>query len=148
VAKGFAQRPGIVNETFAPTELSSLHTLYAIGALEDLHIDLIDITTAFLNGDVDFDIYVDQPDGFQQGDLVCKLKRSLYGLKQAPRLWYKKLDELFASLGFIHTHSDHSLFIYQHKDTKVCILVYVDDLTLACKDRFTLDKVKEEGKAV
>jgi hypothetical protein len=49
----------------------------AIGALEDMHIQLMDITTAFLNGDVDFDIYVDQPDGFQQGDLVCKLKRCM-----------------------------------------------------------------------
>jgi hypothetical protein len=61
-AKGFSQRPGVdFNKTFAPTaKLSSLRTLYAIGALEDLHIDLIDITTAFLNGDVDFDMWINQ----------------------------------------------------------------------------------------
>jgi hypothetical protein len=67
-----------------------------------MHIELMDITTAFLNGDVD-DIYVDQPDGFQQGDLVCKLKRSLYGFEAGSKVVVQETGRVF-HLSWLHPY--------------------------------------------
>ena len=93
VAKGFSQRPGFdYFDTFAPTaRWSALRALLSIAAIEDLEIDQIDISNVFLNRDVDADIYVDQPEGFVQGDPEedkLHLHKGLYSLKQSPRLWH------------------------------------------------------------
>ena len=90
VAKGYAQSQGIdYDETYSPVfKLTSLQILLSIGATYDLEIHQMDVKTAFLNGDIDTDIYIEQPQGYQQNsNQVCKLKKGLYGLKQAPRLW-------------------------------------------------------------
>ena len=71
--------------------------------MEDLHLEQLDVTTAFLHGEIDEDIYMQQPVGFEvpdKKDQVCKLRKSLYGLKQAPRLWYKKFDGFMINNGF------------------------------------------------
>ena len=87
VAKGFSQRPGFdFNEVFAPTfRQSAIHLILALAAAEDLHLRSINISSAFLNGDLEEDIYMKQPEGFHElgPEYVCKLKKSLYGLKQA-----------------------------------------------------------------
>src|ERR1700740_158467 len=88
VAQGFSQRPGLdYVEIFAPTfRPASLRLILAIAAIEDLHLHSLDISNAFLNGDLEEEIYMKQPEGFHQGENndVCHLLKPLYGLKQAP----------------------------------------------------------------
>ena len=96
VAEGFAQVQGVdFHETFAPVaKFTTIRCILAIGAAMNLEIHQMDVKTAFLNGDLEEDIYMVQPEGFvQEGkeDYVCKLKKSLYGLKQSPRAWYQKI---------------------------------------------------------
>ena len=93
IAQGFTQVYGIdYLETFSPVaKLASLRMLLAIAAVEDLEIHQMDVITAFLVGEIDEEIYMDQPEGFQQKDLVCRLRKSLYGLKQASRIWNQKI---------------------------------------------------------
>jgi hypothetical protein len=94
VVRGFSQKPGIdFTETFAPVaKYSSLRLQFAKAAQENLDVLQLDIKTAFLYGDLKEETYMDQPEGFSQGEnLVCRLKRTLYGLKQAPRGWNNKV---------------------------------------------------------
>ena len=84
-------------------KLTFIRILLSIVASENLHLEQMDVKTAFLHGDLDKEIYMQQPEGFVvQGKehMVCKLTRSLYGLKQAPRLWYKKFDSFMIKSGF------------------------------------------------
>lgn len=76
-----------------------------------------------------------QPLGFRNKeypDHVCLLKKSLYGLKQAPRAWYQRFADFVATIGFSHSKSNHSLFIYKKGSDIVYILLYVDDIILTC----------------
>ena len=95
VAKGFKQIAGIdFGETFAPVaKQSTLRLLWTLAAKRNWEVENIDIKTAFLNGDLDEEIYVDMPPGFELSGKVWKLKKTLYGLKQAPRAWHIKLTD-------------------------------------------------------
>ena len=93
VAKGYSQRPGFdFTETFAPTvRYSAVRTILALAGLEDMEIHSLDISNAYLNGVLEEEIYMEQPEGFAvegKEDWVCRLKKSLYGLKQAGRTWH------------------------------------------------------------
>ena len=99
VAKGYSQMEDIdYNETFAPVaKLTSIRMLFAIAAAMDYEIHQMDVKTAFLNGDLEEEIYMDQLEGFKvkgKENMVCKLLKSLYGLKQSPCSWYHEIDEL------------------------------------------------------
>ncbi|GBE88792.1 Retrovirus-related Pol polyprotein from transposon TNT 1-94 [Sparassis crispa] len=112
VAKGFTQVEGLdFNETFAPVaKFASVRTLLALAAKLDLEIHQMDVKSAFLNGDLDEEIYMKVPPGFRRSNsLVWKLNKALYGLKQAGREWYKKIRAEFEALGFTRCHSDHSV---------------------------------------
>ncbi|KAK1626214.1 hypothetical protein QYE76_000529 [Lolium multiflorum] len=96
VAKGFSQIPGVdYNDVFSPVvKHSSIRAFFGIVAMHDLELEQLDVKTAFLHGELEEEIYMDQPEGYVvpgKEDLVCKLKRSLYGLKQSPRQWYKSV---------------------------------------------------------
>ena len=98
VAQGFAQRHGQdYDETFCPVvRFESVRTVIALAAKYGLKLHQMDITTAFLNGDLKESIYMKQPEGYAvkgKEKLVCKLKESLYGLKQPPRCWNEALDK-------------------------------------------------------
>jgi len=106
VIRGYEQIPGVdFDETFTPVaKLSSLRMLLALAAIHDWEIDQMDIVTAFLNPEVDGDVYMVMPDGVEVpagGPWVCKLCKSLYGLKQAPRLWYEHIDNFLRPLGLL-----------------------------------------------
>jgi hypothetical protein len=106
VARGFTQTYRVdYNETFAPVaKFTSIHCILALAALEDMEIHLMDVKIAFLNGKLEEEIYMEQPQGFvhQGGEhLVCKLHKSLYGLKQSPRAWNQKLDAFLKSIEFM-----------------------------------------------
>ena len=92
VAKGCSQRYGIdFEETFSPVvRFTSIRTLLALAVHKDMIVHQMDVVTAFLNGKLDEEIYMQQPEGYQisgKENLVCRLKKSLYGLKQALRCW-------------------------------------------------------------
>ena len=95
VVKGFAQKKGIYfDEIFYPVvKMTSIRTILSLVVVEYLHLEQLDVKMAFLHGDLEEDIYMQQPQGYEvkgKDNLVCRLKKSLYGLKQAPRKWYLK----------------------------------------------------------
>ncbi|NBX98326.1 hypothetical protein EBQ81_05715, partial [bacterium] len=150
VAKGFLQEHGVdYTEIFAPVaKLSTVRLLFAIATHHDLEVDQMDITSAFLHGDIDNEIYIEQPEGYvvegQEGK-VLPLNKALYGLKQAPRLWNKKLDAHLKDLGFTACEADHALYVLKERGkVLLMVLVYVDDLLLAGPDRSLMEKVKGE----
>ena len=147
VAKGFSQMEGVdFSESFAPVaKFTSIRTLLAVGAAENMEIHQMDVKTAFLNGDRDEEIDMEQPEGFEilgKEHLVCKLQKSLYGLKQAPRAWYQKMDKFLSSEGFQRLNSDHSVYVSHVYESQVTIALYVDDLILVGKHLADKRKVK------
>ena len=135
VAKGFSQIEGIdFTETFAPVaKFSSIRALLALATDYDLEIHQMDVKTAFLNGDLDVDIYMEQPEGFTvtgSEHQVCKLKKSLYGLKQAGRAWYQKIDDALFKLGFTRLDTDHCVYQLTRDGLRLWIALYVDDLLI------------------
>ena len=148
VAKGFTQKEGIdYTETFSPvSKKDSLRIILALVAHFDLELQQMDVKTAFLNGDLEEEVYMKQPEGFPSSDgehLVCKLKKSIYGLKQASRQWYLKFHNVISSFGFVENIMDQC--IYQKvSGSKICFLVlYVDDILLATNDKGLLHEVKQ-----
>ena len=150
VAKGYLQKEGLdYTETFAPVaRMPSLRALLAIAAAQDLEVHQMDVHTAFLNGELEEDIYMEQPEGFiapgSEAKLVYKLHRSLYGLRQADRAWYKKIDSALSELGLKPTMSDNGIFVLREASTIVYILLYEDDLLLISNDVGLLKSIKAE----
>lgn len=105
VAKGFTQSYGIdYQETFAPVaKLNTIRVFLSIAANLDWPLYQLDVKNAFLNGDLDEEVYMDIPPGFQNShnhDKVCKLRKSLYGLKQSPRAWFEKFTKAVIKAGY------------------------------------------------
>jgi hypothetical protein len=150
VAKGYSQRPGFdFKDTFAPTaKWATLRAVLAIAALEDLELESVDISSAFLNGELEEEVYMEQPEGFHQGsyDDILQILKGIYGLRQSPRVWHKKLDSVLQQLGFKKVRCDHSIWIYQQGDTRVILPVFVDDMTIASKSKAAIQKVKDDLK--
>jgi len=149
VAKGFTQTYGVdYNETFAPiAKFTSIRCILALVALENMEIHQMDVKTAFFNGELEEEIYMEQFQGFvhQGGEhLVCKLHKSLYGLKQSPRAWNQKLDAFLKSIEFMKSEADPNVYVAQVGDVKFFIVVYVDDLILVCNDQTKLLQIKKE----
>jgi hypothetical protein len=147
VARGFTQTEGVdYNETYAPVvKMTSIRVLLSIVAIHDLELHQMDVKTAFLNGVLEEEIYMQQPEGFVQSGkehLVCKLKRTLYGLKQSPRVWYQTIDKFFADMGFKRVEGDYGLYVIWNEDVKCIIALYVDDLLLACNSVGYMEELK------
>jgi transposase InsO family protein len=135
VAKGFTQVQGIdYDETFSPVaRFESLRLLLALAALEDWEIHQMDVKSAFLNGLLDEEIYMEQPQGFVapgQSDKVCLLKKAIYGLKQASRAWNLQFNQVLLDLGFKRTHSDAGIYHRLDAGGTIIIILYVDDITI------------------
>ena len=148
VAQGFTQVKGAdYDETFCPVvRMESLRMLVAMGVQRGLQLYQVDVTTAFLNGVLEEEIFMRQPEGFVgegQEHLVCRLKRSLYGLKQSPRCWNSTLDEYLKCLGLVQSTGD--LCIYVGSGGEMIIGVYVDDIVIAGKSE---KQVKEFKRAL
>ena len=93
----------------------------------------MDVKTAFLNGIIEEELYIEQPEGFvvhEKESHVCKLKNALYGLKQAPHAWYGWIDEYLVNLGFTKSDADPNIYYKIVDDEPLIVIMYVDDLFL------------------
>ncbi|CAJ2656645.1 unnamed protein product [Trifolium pratense] len=149
VAKGFTQTYGIdYSETFAPVaKLNTVRILLSLAANLDWPLHQLDVKNAFLNGDLEEEVYMDIPPGFEDkfGSNVCKLNKSLYGLKQSPRAWFEKFTYSMKKQGYIQGQADHTLFTKFSQDGKIAVLiVYVDDIVLTGDDIVEMARVKEK----
>ena len=148
VAKGFTQREGIdYNETFSPVSCKdSFRIIMALVAHYDLELHQMDVKTAFLNGDLEENVYMAQPKGFvMEGNerMGCRLKKSIYGLKQASRQWYLKFDSTIRKFGFKENVEDNCVYA-KFKDGKfIFLILYVDDILLASSDVSLLLETKK-----
>jgi ATP-binding cassette subfamily B (MDR/TAP) protein 1 len=124
------------DEIFSPVvKLLTLCFLLGVVAHEDLELLHLDVKTTFLHGDLDEEIYMDQPQGFAspgREHLVCWLPKSLYGLKQAPRQWYRKFNNFVRSIGFLRSDEDLCFYVKDTPDgSPVFRILYVDDMLLS-----------------
>ena len=151
VAKGFTQIPGIdYDETFSPVaRFESLRLLLALAALENWEIHQMDVKSAFLNGVLNEEIYMEQPQGFVaagQENKVCRLKKAIYGLKQASRTWNQQFHGVLSELGFKRTYSDAGIYVrHQNRGSGLLIVVlYVDDITIMGASLEDVKQLKEK----
>ncbi|KAE8676041.1 hypothetical protein F3Y22_tig00111634pilonHSYRG00007 [Hibiscus syriacus] len=138
VARGFSQQYGLdYDETFSPVaKLTTVRVLLALAANKDWNLWQMDVKNAFLYGELDREIYMTQPMGFQSQDhpeYVCKLRKALYGLKQEPRAWYGKIAEFLTKSGYSVTPADSSLFVKANEDEGEFISSFPDEGTWTLK---------------
>ena len=139
VIKGYRQREGLdYFDTYSPvTRINSIRMILAIAALRNLEVHQMDVKTAFLNGDLEEEIYMEQPEGFivpGQEKKVCKLVKSLYGLKQAPKQWHEKFDNTMITNGFRINECDKCVYIKDTENGYVILCLYVDDILIVGSD--------------
>ncbi|KAJ9545484.1 hypothetical protein OSB04_025191 [Centaurea solstitialis] len=133
VAKGYSQQEGIdYDETFAPVaRIEAIRIFLAYAAHKNIKVFQMDVKSAFLNGVLHEEVYIEQPEGFVDPDFpdhVCILDKALYGLKQAPRAWYETLTNHLLSKGFKRGTIDTTLFLKKEGDDLLLVQIYVDDI--------------------
>jgi transposase InsO family protein len=148
VAKGYTQVAGIdYGETFAPVvKYATIRVLLALAAAQELELQHMDVKTAFLNGELEEEIYMVPPEGvLDEGEhgKVWRLHKALYGLKQSPRMWNKKLDDFMAARSFRRCEADPSVYV----KAGAIVAVYVDDLIICGPMRAVADIKAELGAA-
>ena len=126
-------------------KMSSIRVVLGLAASLNLEIEQLDIKTTFLHGDLEEEIYMEQPEGFSvKGKLVCKLKKSLYELKQASRQWYKKFNFFMENYGFNKTICNDCVFVKKFSDNDfIILLLYVDDMLIVSHDANKIDNLKK-----
>lgn len=150
VIKGCSQRKDIdYKETFSPVaRVATIRTLLSAAAKQNMVLRQMDVSTAFLYGNLEEEIYMKQPPGYiQDPTKVCKLNKSLYGLKQAPRCWNQRFTSFLLGLGFKRSEADPCLFIRQRGEHKTFFLMYVDDGLIAATDEGELQQLMQDLKS-
>ena len=135
MAKGFSQKETIdYEETFAPvSRYTSIRTIIALASMMKGDLHYMYVKKTFLNGVIEEDVYIKQPQGFEVKDRVthvCKLKKDLYRLKQSPRSWYGRIDRFLTSMGFTKSKVVPNLYLKVIDDEPIILLLYLDDLFL------------------
>lgn len=148
VAQGYNQRYGIdYVDVFAPvTRQETLRALLAVAGKERMVLHHLDVKTAYLHGTIEEEIYMRQPPGYEvagKEDMVCRVRRSIYGLKQSARCWNRALHAALMKLNFEQCESDPCLYVRRDGPKTVFLLVYVDDILVACKQAAVIDAVFE-----
>lgn len=148
VAKGFSQvKEFNYSETFSPTvRMNSIRTLIQYSIQNDMIIHTMDFKSAYLNANIDFDIYIEQPEGYVVTDnkdkLYWKLNKSLYGLKQSGRNWNNLLHEFLINSNFKQSLNDNCIYIKDDDNHKIVLIVFVDDLIISSNNAKSLDEFK------
>ena len=135
MAKGYVQKGGIdYNEVFAPVaRMDTVRMIIALAAKNLWYVHHLDVKFAFLNGELEETVYVQQPKGFiQEGkeQMVLKLRKSLYGLEQAPRAWNHKLDSCLKMIGFKKCDQDQAVYVLCNSTVTLIVGVCLDDLLI------------------
>ena len=156
VAQGYSQIARIhYGEVFASTaHMATMRAVIALAAIEDLELETVDISMAFLNGDIDKEIYMRIPEGLEVDgepapgeDLkrwVLQLLKGLYRIKQGPWIWALKLHSVLMEIGFERTDCDYSVYIYRCDNVKVILPIHVDNLLIVSNSREAIQKVKSD----
>ncbi|KAK1617826.1 hypothetical protein QYE76_023343 [Lolium multiflorum] len=144
VVRGYSQRPGIdYEETFSPVvKPATIRLVLHIAVSSSWPIRQLDVKNAFLHGSLDELVYCQQPPGFVDASRphhVCRLHKSLYGLKQAPRAWYHRFASYIATLGFVASATDTSLFVLHSAADTAYLLLYVDDIIVTASSTSLLE---------
>ena len=147
VAKDFRQVQGIdYDETLSPVAmLKSIRIMLAIVTFYDYEIWQMDVKTAFLNGFLEEELYMMQPEGFvdpKGANKVCKLQRSIYGLVQTSRSWNIRFDSVIKAYGFIQTFGEACIYKKVSGSSVAFLILYVDDILLIGNDVEFLDSIK------
>jgi hypothetical protein len=147
VAKGYTQKEGEdFFDTYSPVaRLTTIRVLLSLVASHGLFVYQMDVKTTFLNGELEEEIYMTQPDGFVvkgQEDKVCKLQKSLYGLKYAPKQWHEKFDVTLISACFSVNEADRCVYYCQGEGHGVILCLYVDDILIFGTNLDVINKVK------
>ncbi|RVW60823.1 Retrovirus-related Pol polyprotein from transposon TNT 1-94 [Vitis vinifera] len=118
-----------------------------VGSNLDWSLHQLDVKNAFLNGDLEEEVYMDIPAGLETTsnfNKVCRLRKSLYGLKQSPRAWFEWFTKVVKGYGFVQCQSDHTLFVKHFPEGKLAIIiVYVDDIILTGDHEEKIDLLKK-----
>ena len=149
MAKGYSQQPGIdYGETFAPVaRLDTIRAIIAFAASKGWKLYQLDVKSAFLNGELKEEVYVDQPQGFilkGKEEKVYKLKKALYGLKQSPRAWYSEIDNYFNRTKFEKSKSEPTLYVKQQGNDVLIVTLYVDDLIFTGSNEKMIEEFKDD----
>jgi hypothetical protein len=148
VAKGYTQKEGEdFFDTYSPVaRLTTIRVLLSMAASHGLLVHQMDVKTAFLNGELEEEIYMDQPEGFVvkgQKGMVCKLVKSLYGLKQALKQWHDKFDKTLTSVGFVTNEADKCVYYLYGGGEGVILCLYVDDILIFGMSLELIKEVKD-----
>lgn len=149
VAKGYVQQKGVdFEDAFAPVaRIETIRLLIAFAVTRGWEIHHLDVKMAFLNGDLNEEVYVNQPEGFEKKgkeNRVYRLYNALYGLCQAPRAWNLKLDQVLKSMKFERCLKETSVYLKRSEDELLIIAIYVDDLFVTGSLRKIIDQFKED----
>jgi hypothetical protein len=139
VCKGYAQVEGVYyEETFSPLAiLEAIRMFLAFSNYIKFKVYQMDVKSTFLNGNLEEEVYIEEPEGFQltnKGDYVCKLKKALYGLKQAPKAWYSRLDSYLQKQGLKRGSTDSNLYYKVDDNNMIIVEVYVADIIFGSYD--------------
>ena len=149
VAKGYHQRQGVdFEEVFTPvarwdTIRAAILALAAQGSWKVLQLD---VKSVFLNCELNEDVYIDQPEGFEARETtgkIYKVNKALYGLKQGPRAWYNKIEGYFMREGFEKCYCEHTLIVKKEQGDILIVSLYVDDLIYTGNSDSLLEDFKE-----
>ena len=125
-----------------------IRALLALVAMEDLELHQLDVKTTFLHGDLDEEIYMLQPKGFEvigKENHVCRLEKSLYGLKQSLRQWYRKFNAFMIAHNFACSSYDSSVYMRStNAGPLIYLVLYVDDMLVACKNMLEVEELKSQ----
>ncbi|PRQ55986.1 putative RNA-directed DNA polymerase [Rosa chinensis] len=149
VAKGYKQKFGVdYQEVFAPVaKLDTVWMVLCLAAQNSWPVYQLDVKSAFLHGELEEEVYINQPPGYVKQvfeNQVYRLKKALYGLKQAPRAWYSHIDAFFVKEGFCKCPYEHTLYTKLGDDGRILVMcLYVDDLIYTSNNSLMLDAFKK-----
>ena len=146
VARGFTQIEGIdYDKMFTPVaKLASLRTILALATEQNLEIHQMDVKSAYLNGTLEEEIFMESPPGLDVPDrMVLHLKKVVYRTKQGSQVWYEDISNTLKSMGYQRTDADHAVFVQNKENVPSIIALYVDDITMVSDNSGAINHDKE-----